>query len=64
MPHNKHTGVDLGLELAMRHGRRGYSMPHRTIADFCECSKSYIYLVEMTALKKLRAAYHTRKLTD
>lgn len=58
------TRVELGLEIAMRHAKRGYAMPHLTIAEFCGCSKQYIYKVERRALQKLRAAHNKRKLTD
>ncbi|MGH8021384.1 MAG: hypothetical protein ACREIA_24510 [Opitutaceae bacterium] len=39
----KTTRVALGLELAMRHARRGVPMPQGVIAIFCGCTETAIY---------------------
>lgn len=50
----RETRIDLGLAIARCHARPGERMTREVLAEFCGCTDSYIFLIEQTALRKLR----------
>lgn len=46
--------VDLGLAIAECHARRGYSMPHETIAAFTGLTMQRVHQIEDGALRRIR----------
>lgn len=57
-------GVDAGLHLLALVTPRGVEWTQEEIAYVCGCSKGYIYLLEKTAMQKLRRVCEARKLRE
>lgn len=54
--------IDLGLELAARHSKRGRGMSRENLAIFCNCKPVDIERVERGAMFKLRLIDSLRAL--
>lgn len=56
--------VDIGLVALVDRSTPGQTWTHRQIAHVCGCSKSFIQLIELTALKKLRKKMYLSKYQE
>lgn len=59
--------IDIGLAVIELHRQPGQTLSQPDIAEICECSTSAISLIEVGAIKKIRAAIKspiTEYLTD
>ena len=48
----RNANIDLGLAVLGTIQKRGHALPHRAIAEVCECSPAMIQNIELSARKK------------
>lgn len=53
-------GLDAGLECLAAAAKPGQRFSHRQIAFVCGCSRSWIFLIEKRAMKKIRERLRKR----
>jgi transcriptional regulator len=56
--------IDAELAMLLARTPRGVTLSQGEIARACGCSKAYIYLLEKSAMKKLRSALARRRLQE
>lgn len=59
---NKNADIGLSVLLAVR--MPGETLTQREIADICGCSRTTIFNIEKSALKKIRQYFKRRGITE